>query len=205
MSGNPQSAIRNSQSSRAIFIDRDGTINEDLGYIASPDDLIIYPWVAEAVRLVNNAGLKAVVVTNQAGVARGMYTEDDLRAIHDRMTGELRLQGARIDGVYYCPHHPEYGDERYRQRCECRKPQPGMLHAAAREHGIDLARSFVIGDKSSDINLAASAGARGALVLTGYGSETLAHQELWPCRPYLVADNLLAAVRLILDTVQQRR
>ena len=80
-----------------------------------------------------------------------------------------------------------------------------MLHAAAREHGIDLARSFVIGDKSSDINLAASAGARGALVLTGYGSETLAHQDRWPCEPYLVADNLLAAVRLILDTVQQRR
>jgi D-glycero-D-manno-heptose 1,7-bisphosphate phosphatase len=134
-----------------------------------------------------------------------MYTEDDLRAIHDRMTGELGLVGARIDGVYYCPHHPEYGDERYRKRCECRKPQPGMLHAAAREHGIDLVRSFVIGDKSSDINLAASAGARGALVLTGYGSETLGHPDRWPCRPYLVADNLLTAVRLILDTVGQRR
>lgn len=203
---NPLStALHDQPASAAIFIDRDGTINEDLGYIASPDDLIIYPWVAEAVRLVNNAGLKAIVVTNQAGVARGMYTEDDLRAIHHRMTSELRLQGARIDAVYYCPHHPEYGDERYRQRCECRKPQPGMLHAAAREHNIDLARSFVIGDKSSDINLAASAGALGALVLTGYGSETLAHRDRWPCRPYLVADNLLAAVRLILDTAQPRR
>lgn len=196
----PQSpGLDTRQSSAAIFIDRDGTINEDLGYISSPGDLIIYPWVAEAVRLINEAGLKTIVVTNQSGVARGMYTEDDLRLIHTRMISELQKQSARIDGVYYCPHHPDYGDERYGRECECRKPSPGMLHAAAREHKIDLARSFVVGDKASDINLASNAGARGALVLTGYGSETLAHPDRWPCDPGLVADNLLHAIRLILD------
>lgn len=194
-----QSAIRNQQSSAAIFIDRDGTINEDRGYISNPDDLIIYPWVAEAVRLINKAGLKTIVVTNQSGVARGLYTEDDLRLIHILMISELQKQGARIDGVYYCPHHSDYGDERYRRKCECRKPAPGMLHTAAREHGIDLAHSLVIGDKASDINLASTVGARGALVLTGYGSETLANPNRWPCEPWLVADNLLQAIRLILD------
>jgi len=198
---NPKSKIQNSDSAlpSAFFIDRDGTINEDSGYIATPNELIIYPWVAEAVRLINEAGLKAIVVTNQSGIARGLYTEDELRAIHDRMIGELQREGARIDAIYYCPHHPDYGGNRYRKECECRKPQPGMLHAAAREQNIDLARSWVIGDKASDINLAASAGARGALVLTGYGSETLAHQERWPCEPKLVAVDLLEAVKLILD------
>ncbi|MEK6302276.1 MAG: D-glycero-beta-D-manno-heptose 1,7-bisphosphate 7-phosphatase [Acidobacteriota bacterium] len=198
---NPKSKIQNRESAipSALFIDRDGTINEDSGYLATPDELIIYPWVAQAVRLINEAGLMAIVVTNQSGIARGLYTEDQLRAIHDRMIGELQREAARIDAVYYCPHHPDYGGKRYRRECECRKPQPGMLHAAAREHNIDLARSWVIGDKASDINLAANTGARGVLVLTGYGSETLAHRERWPCEPEMVADNLLHAVRLILD------
>lgn len=187
------------QVSAAIFIDRDGTINEDFGYISRPDDLIIYPWVADAVRLINQAGFQTIVVTNQSGVARGIYTEDDLRLIHARMISELQKQSARIDGVYYCPHHPDYGDKQYRMECECRKPRPGMLRAAAREHNIDLARSFVIGDKASDINLAASVGARGVLVLTGYGNETLAHPDRWPCEPGMVADDLLCAIRLILD------
>jgi len=195
----PQSTRPDQPASAAIFIDRDGTINEDVGYVASPDDMIIYSWVAEAVRLINDARLKAIVVTNQAGVARGMYSEADLRMINERMTNQLKREGARIDAVYYCPHHPQYGDERYRAECECRKPQPGMLHAAAREHNIDLARSFVIGDKASDINLATSVGARGVLVLTGYGSETLAQRDRRPCEPEFVAENLLHAVRRILD------
>jgi D-glycero-D-manno-heptose 1,7-bisphosphate phosphatase len=183
----------------AIFIDRDGTINEDIGYVSSPDELIIYPWAAEAVRLINGAGFKAIVITNQSGVARRLYTEETLDAIHERMTSELAREHARIDAIYYCPHHPELGDERYRMSCECRKPGPGMLFAAAREHTIDLARSYVIGDKASDINLAARAGARGVLVLTGYGRETLANRGRWPCKPAITADNLLEAVKLILD------
>ena len=199
-SANPQSAIRNPQFSRAIFIDRDGTLNEDIGYVSTPDELSLYPWAAEAVRLVNKSGFKAIVITNQSGIARGMYNAETLGAIHARMIEELAREGAHIDAVYYCPHHPEVGDAHYGIECDCRKPRTGMLDAAAREHNIDLTRSFVIGDKSSDIILAENAGARSALVLTGYGRETLTHPERWPSRPSLVAENLLQAVRQILDS-----
>jgi len=199
-SANPQSAIRNPQFSRAIFIDRDGTLNEDIGYVSTPDELVLYPWAAEAVRLVNHSAFRAIVITNQSGIARGMYNEETLGAIHERMITELAREGARIDAVYYCPHHPEIGNAHYRVKCDCRKPRTGMLDAAAGEHDIDLTRSFVIGDKSSDITLAENAGAAAALVLTGYGRETLAHPERWPCRPSFVAENLLHAVKQILDS-----
>ena len=202
MSGNPQSAIRNSQS--AIFIDRDGTLNEDIGYVSTPEQLTLYPWAAEAVRLINEAGLKAIVITNQSGIARGIYTEETLIAIHQKMIEELALHGAKLDGVYYCPHHTRIGGARYGIECACRKPRTGMLDRAAREHNIDLSRSFVIGDKASDINLALNAGARAALVLTGYGRETEAHPDLFPCAPAFVAETLLDAVRLILDTREFR-
>src|SRR5262245_38452322 len=145
----------------ALFIDRDGCINEDIGYVSRPDDLVIYPWAAEAIRIINDTGMKAIVITNQSGVARGIYTEEILDDIHERLRESLAQQGARVDAIYYCPHHPRIGDQRYRQLCVCRKPQPGMLHRAAREHDIDLSTSYVIGDKSSDINLAANAGAKG--------------------------------------------
>jgi len=183
-----------------VFIDRDGTLNEDIGYVSTPDELVLYPWAAEAVRLINESGLLTVVITNQSGIARGMYTEETLDAIHSRMIEELAREGARIDAVYYCPHHPEIGDVRYRIACECRKPRTGMLDKAVREHMIDLAQSFVIGDKASDIKLAENAGARGALVLTGYGRETFAHPGRWPCAPEIVAENLLEAVTRMLDT-----
>jgi D-glycero-D-manno-heptose 1,7-bisphosphate phosphatase len=195
-----KSAIRNPRS--AIFIDRDGTINEDVGYLSRPEDLIVYPWAAEAIRLINEAGVKAIVITNQSGIARGHYTEETLGAIHDRLCEELARQGARIDAIYYCPHHPRFGDERYRRACECRKPEPGMLRAAAAEHGVDLAGSFMIGDKASDINLATGAGARGVLVMTGYGRETLENIRRWPCDPAMVAENLLEAVERILEGVE---
>ena len=204
-SSSPQSETPNSQlndpkSFRAIFIDRDGTLNEDTGYIATPEELILYPWTAEAVRLINNSGFKAIVITNQSGVARGMYSERALGRIHSKMIEQLAREHARIDAVYFCPHHPEVGDARYRIACECRKPRTGMLDAASREHNIDLARSFVIGDKASDIKLAESAGARAALVMTGYGRQTLAHPDRWPCKPAFIAENLLEAVRQILDS-----
>ena len=196
---NPQSAIRNAQSRRAVFVDRDGTLNEDIGYVSTPDELVMYPWAAEAVRLINESGLLTVVITNQSGIARGMYSEATLGAIHSRMIEELARDGARIDAVYYCPHHPEVGDARYQTACECRKPRTGMLDKAAREHNVDLARSFVIGDKASDIKLAENVGARAALVLTGYGRETFAHPDRWPCAPEIVAENLLEAVKQILE------
>jgi D-glycero-D-manno-heptose 1,7-bisphosphate phosphatase len=184
---------------RAVFIDRDGTLNEDIGYVSKPDEFVLYPWAAQAVRLINASELLAVVITNQSGIARGMYTEEMLAEIHSRMIEELTHQGARIDAVYYCPHHPGVGSQHYRLKCDCRKPNPGLLKTAATEHNIDLSRSFVIGDKASDIKLAENSGAHGALVLTGYGRETLAHPERWPCTPEIVAENVLEAVRQILD------
>lgn len=188
----------------AVFIDRDGTLNEDVGYVSTPEDLIIYPWASEAVRRINASGMKAIVITNQAGVARGLYTEETLVQIHERMIEQLAGAGARIDAVYYCPHHPEFGGEKYMRDCDCRKPRPGMLHAAASEHAIDLARSYVIGDKSCDINLAATVGAQGVLVKTGYGRETMSRPDLWPCEPALIAEDLHEAVNLLLDRLEAR-
>lgn len=183
----------------AIFIDRDGTINEDIGYASHPDELNIYSFAAEAIRLINDAGLKVIIVTNQSGIARGLYDEAMLATIHEKLIGELEQEGARIDAIYYCPHHPRIGDQTYKQDCSCRKPQIGMLECAAREHDINLADSFVIGDKASDINLATNAGARGVLVMTGYGGQTLANMERWPCYPAIVAEDLLEAVQLVLS------
>lgn len=180
-----------------VFIDRDGTLNEDTGYISHPDGLILYPFAADAVRLINQAGLKVIVVTNQSGVARGLYSEETLRQIHAKMSDELSKKGARLDSVYYCPHHPEFGDRQYRLDCDCRKPRPGMLIRAAREHQIDLSRSYVIGDKASDIRLASNVGARGVLVLTGFGKATVEQPDRWPCEPYAVAENLLAAAYVV--------
>jgi D-glycero-D-manno-heptose 1,7-bisphosphate phosphatase len=188
----------------AIFLDRDGTINEDIGYASHPDELHIYSFAAEAIRLINQAGFKVIVVTNQSGIARGLYDEAMLAAIHEKLTAELARQGARIDAVYYCPHHPRIGNQTYKKECSCRKPQTAMLEQAAREHHINLAESFVIGDKASDINLATNAGAQGVLVMTGYGSSTLANLERLPCYPAIIGEDLLEAVRLILSAVRSQ-
>ena len=174
-------------------------MNEDIGYVSSREELVLFPWAAEAVRLVNKAGWLAVVITNQSGVARGLYTEETLSSIHSDLIEKLAESGARIDAIYYCPHHPSIGNPQYKRICDCRKPQTGMLERAAEDWNIDLTQSFVIGDKASDIKLAENAAAHGALVLTGYGRETLNNRGRWPCAPEIVAENLLEAVKLILD------
>lgn len=186
----------------AIFIDRDGTINEDIGYLSHPDDLHIYSFTAEAIRLINAAELPVIIITNQSGIARGFLDEMMLALIHEQLLNELARQGAHIDGIYYCPHHPRIGNETYRQECDCRKPKTGMLEQAAHEHGIALADSYVIGDKSSDINLATNAGAKSVLVMTGYGADTYANVEHFPCYPTFIAEDLLEAVHLILTERQ---
>src|ERR1051325_4265687 len=116
-SRDPQTGVTARDPRPAIFLDRDGTINEDIGYVSSPDQLVIYPWAAEAVRLVNESRFKAIVITNQSGIARELYTEEALGEIHERMARELARERARIDAIYYCPHHPEIGGERYRRAC----------------------------------------------------------------------------------------
>jgi histidinol-phosphate phosphatase family protein len=190
------------QNSPAVFLDRDGTINEEVGYLDHTDKLVLIPAAFEAVRLINESGMKAVVVTNQAGVAKGLFTEDFVRATNDRIQDLLLKQGARIDRFYYCPHHPTDGVDPYRKLCDCRKPEPGLLKQAAKDLGIDLARSYMIGDRYRDIETAHRAGAKGALVMTGYGQDLM--QSAGPDqandfnRPDFIAPDILDAVRWIL-------
>ena len=187
-----------SEKRRAVFIDRDGTISEEVGYVNHPSRYRVFPYAAAAVKLLNDAGWLAVLVTNQAGVARGYFAEEMIGAVHDRLAQELERGGARLDAVYYCPHHPSVGEPPYRLDCDCRKPRPGLIRRAAAELGLDLARSWMVGDRYGDLELARNAGLRAALVLTGYGRGELEHQSQgWPARPDLVAENLLEAVREI--------
>ncbi len=186
----------------AIFLDRDGTINEEVGYLDSPDKLVIFSSAFEAIRLINQSGLKTIVVTNQAGVARGLFGEDLVETIHAALREALRRNGALIDAFYYCPHHPTEGAPPYRQACDCRKPAPGLFLRAARELNLDLSASWMIGDRYNDIEAAHRAGARGVLVKTGYGADALSGEgpdaETPAGRPDLIADDILQAVRLIL-------
>jgi D-glycero-D-manno-heptose 1,7-bisphosphate phosphatase len=185
----------------AVFIDRDGTISEEVGYVNHVSRYRVFPFAAEAVRALNEAGRLAVLVTNQAGVARGYFKEEMVGAVHGVLAAELGRGGARLDAVYYCPHHPSVGEPPYRLDCDCRKPRPGLIRRAAAELGVDLARSWMVGDRYSDTELARNASVRAAFVLTGYGRGELEHQSgAWARRPDLVAENLLEAVREILRT-----
>lgn len=184
---------------RAVFMDRDGTISEEVGYVNHVSRYRVFPFAAEAVRALNEAGWLAVLVTNQAGVARGYFAEGLIGEVHSLLADELGRGGARLDAVYYCPHHPTVGEPPYRLDCDCRKPRPGLIRRAAADLGLDLRRSWMVGDRYSDTELARNAGVRSALVLTGYGRGELEHQShAWRYRPDLVAENLLEAVREIL-------
>lgn len=185
---------------RAVFLDRDGNVCEDVGYLGDPSKLVVFPYAADAVRRINESSMLAILVTNQSGVARGLFGEDAVLRVHDRLERELARGGARLEGIYYCPHHPTIGQPPYRQSCECRKPRPGMLVRAAADHDIDLSQSFVVGDKYSDVRLAHEAGARAVLVRTGYGrGEWEYDRATWPRQPEHVAETLEDAVEWILD------
>ena len=161
----------------AVFLDRDGTINEDVGYISDPDQLQLIPGAAEAVQRLRGAGYFLVLITNQAGVGRGLMTEDSLREVLDAFGEMLDDEGACVDAVYYCLHHPEEGVGEYLKDCDCRKPKPGMLLRAAEEHQIDLSRSFMVGDHMGDVLAGKNAGCQTALVLTGHGKDELARVD----------------------------
>jgi D-glycero-D-manno-heptose 1,7-bisphosphate phosphatase len=189
----------------AIFLDRDGTVSEEVGYINHLSRFRLFSSTAAAIKRINDAGLKAILITNQAGVARGYFTEDMIARVHDHLCGELATAGARLDAIYYCPHHPREGVEPYRASCDCRKPKPGLLERAAREHGIDLKRSFMIGDRYSDIELVRSVGGKGVMVLTGYGRGEYEYQSnSWPSLPDHVAEDLPAAIDWILSIIDHQ-
>ena len=176
----------------AVFLDRDGTICEEVGYLNHLSRLLIFPWAAPAIRRLNDAGLPVIVVTNQSGVSRGIFPESLVAETHRQMAQELGAARARLDALYYCAHRRE-------DDCDCRKPLPGLLRRAAEEHGLDLARCFVIGDRYADVALAHGVGARGVLVLTGYGrGEYELHREEWSRQPDHVAEDLREAVDVIL-------
>jgi D-glycero-D-manno-heptose 1,7-bisphosphate phosphatase len=187
-----------------VFLDRDGTISEEVGYINHPSRLQVYSWAPEAVKLLNQQGFKVIVVTNQAGVARGYFKEDLVRVVHERLRSEMEKAGAHLDAIYYCPHHPSAGEPPYRQDCDCRKPRPGMLQRAVNEFGIDLTRSFVVGDRYGDVELAHNGGAHSIFVLSGYGLGEYEYQRHnWKSQPEWVAKDLLEAARIILREASQ--
>jgi D-glycero-D-manno-heptose 1,7-bisphosphate phosphatase len=153
----------------AVFLDRDGVIIEETNYLADAAQVRLIPGAAEAIACLNRLDVPVVVVTNQAGVARGLFPEERVPEIHQHLTGLLAAQGAHVDRYYYCPHHPTAGTGPYRRECACRKPRPGMLLQAAGELGLDLQRSYLVGDKPSDLEAGACVGNRTILVRTGHG------------------------------------
>jgi D-glycero-D-manno-heptose 1,7-bisphosphate phosphatase len=177
---------------RAVFLDRDGTIGEELGYVNHIDRFQIFPYAAEAIRQLNRAGIPVIVVTNQSGIARNIFPESLVHEVHKKMVAELAAGGAWIDAIYFCPHKSE-------DACECRKPNPGLLERAAREHALDLSGSWIVGDRYADLEMGHAAGTRGILVMTGYGrGEYELHRDKWPRQPDTLAENLKDAVGKIL-------
>ena len=162
----------------AVFFDRDGVLNRDVGYPHRPDQIEWTPGAAEAIRLATAAGRRVFVVTNQSGVARGFFDEAAVQALHRWMGDALAAQGARIDGFAYCPHHPQGVVEGYGRACDCRKPGPGMILRLIADHDIDPARSFLIGDRASDMQAAAGAGMRGLLFGDGEDLPALVREGL---------------------------
>lgn len=155
---------------KIIFLDRDGTINREVNYLHKPEDLEFLPGAAEAMRLLKEAGFKLVVITNQAGVARGYYGCEDVERLHEYMNGLLKPRGAGVDAYYYCPHHPVHGIGSYKTECRCRKPGTGMFEMAERDFLIDKPHSYMIGDKLIDVEAGVNYGVAAILVGTGYGA-----------------------------------
>ena len=184
----------------AVFLDRDGVISEEVGYLSDLSQLQLIPEAAQAVHRLNAIGLKVIIITNQSGVARGYFSESQVREVHREMEKMLSAQRAQIDAIYYCPHHPEGTVGQYRRECDCRKPSPGMLAQAADEHGIDLTQSYLVGDKLTDVECAQRAGTRGILVLTGYGKdEEKKIHDASSAKPVFIAQNLLEAAQWIIE------
>jgi D-glycero-D-manno-heptose 1,7-bisphosphate phosphatase len=186
-----------------IFIDRDGTINNEVEYLNTLSGLKLIPGSSAAIREANELGCKVFVVTNQSGIARGIITEDDLAKIHLTLQETLRQDGAYLDAIYYCPHHPEIGEQPYRIDCDCRKPKTGMILRAVKEFDVELSKSYIIGDKMIDILTGNNCGIKSILVLTGYGKEELKLCRQSNVKIDFIADNLYDAIQFIKRNLHQ--
>jgi D-glycero-D-manno-heptose 1,7-bisphosphate phosphatase len=178
-------------SNKAVFLDRDGTINKEVNYLSKIEQLEILPNSASAIKILNDNDFKVIVITNQSGVGRGYFSKEDLQDINEHLKNELSKDGAQIDAMYFCPHLPDSG-------CQCRKPRPGMIESAKSKLDLDLSSSFVVGDTINDLETGHNVGCKTALVLTGYGKRELARQESWNIQPDFIAQDLLDAVMWII-------
>ena len=176
-------------SQRGVFLDRDGTLIEEVGYLDRKERVDLYPWTIDAVRALNRAGFRAVLVSNQSGVARGFFSETVVDEVHEHIAALLESGGAHIDAYYYCPHHPDGKVKQYAVQCECRKPKPGLILEGARRHPIDLARSYMVGDTGRDLGAARAAGLPLVLIDAPY------NQDLRP--DYRVAGVVEAAALIV--------
>jgi D-glycero-D-manno-heptose 1,7-bisphosphate phosphatase len=176
---------------RAIFLDRDGTINEETGYIDHVNRFKIFPFVADSIKMFRKKDFKIFVVTNQSGIARGYFSEEVLNEIHKKLLNYLSENGTSIDAIYYCPHHPTEGKGKYTIDCNCRKPKTGMIDQAVKEYDIDLSNSYMIGDRFKDIQFAKSLNMKSGFLFTGYGKGEYEYlKNSWNFMPDLIAENL---------------
>jgi D-glycero-D-manno-heptose 1,7-bisphosphate phosphatase len=179
------------QMHKAVFMDRDGTVSEEVGYMYNTGLYRPFPFAGPAIRKVNETGMKAILITNQSGIERGFFPESLVHEVHTILRTELSRHEAKLDAIYFCPHQPE-------TRCDCRKPRPGMLLRAQQEFNLDLTQSFMIGDKWVDVGTAHAVQARSILVMTGYGREEYEKYKHLPQQPHFIAENLLQAVESII-------
>jgi D-glycero-D-manno-heptose 1,7-bisphosphate phosphatase len=189
----------------AVFLDRDGTLIEEVGYLDRPERVALYPWTVDAIRALNRAGVRTVMVTNQSGIARGFFDEVMVQRIHARIADLLAAGGAHLDAYYYCPHHPDGKVAEYARVCDCRKPGRALVDRAAAAFGIDPGASYAVGDRWFDVRLARTVGAKGILVRTGYGADE-EHRAPDGVSADAVVNNLAeAASWLLVDRTRRAR
>ena len=174
---------------KTIFLDRDGTICEDVNYLSRPEQLKIFPFAAESIKLLNGNDFLVILITNQSGIARGFFDENSLRKIHEKLVSELAEKGAKLDAIYFCSHNSD-------SNCYCRKPKIGMIKQATKDFSVDLQNSWIIGDKAIDVETGFNAKTKTSLVLTGYGQSEI---EKLSRIPDIIAENLFEAVKIIIE------
>lgn len=189
----------------AVFLDRDGTINVEAGYIKDLANLHLMPGAAAAIKRLNDMGVPAILATNQSGPARGYYPETWVHTLNNRVLELLQAEGARLDDMFYCPHLPDGTVPEYTMDCRCRKPEPGMLEDAAAKHGLDLSVSYMIGDKSTDVEVGQRAGCRTVLLKSGYGERVLSGEYQWKVEADFVADTLVEAIDWVVEDLAARQ